>query len=245
MISDILRVYQRVSTVAIAAPLIFLLPVLAEGLQHLVEFQIEMFASADGMAAAGASQLRLAFGVVKIISLLYVILWISRFWFQGAERNSLLFGRQEFMSLLTLLGFTAALMAFLIIAGPPLVEFVAASPLSVPEEVLPFVPLIILLVIMTPTQHLSLFWLGKFLGDETMTLARSRQAIKGQLNWMTLITIVSIAPFMVLHYWLNYQVVGAELTLQVAFLSLDALLVGVMAIIMGNTFWTIYERATR
>lgn len=243
MISEIVRVFQRVPRVVIAAPLIFLLPVLAEGLQHFVEFQIGMFASADGMAAAGASQQRLVFGVIKIISLLYVMLWISRFWFQGAGRVSLLFGRQEFVSLLTLLGFTAALMAFVIVAGPPLVEIVAASPLPVPENMLPFVPLMVILLLTFPLQHLSVYWFGRFLGDDTMTLKRARRAVKGQMNWMTLIFVIPIAPFMVLHYWLNYQIVGAAFTHQAAFLSLDALLVGAMALIMGNAVWAVYERA--
>ena len=243
MILDIVRVFQRVPTVVFAAPLIFLLPVLAEGLQHFVEFQIGMFASADSMAAAGASQQRLIFGVIKIISLLYVMLWVSRFWFQGAGSVSLLFGRQEFVSLLTLLGFTAAVMAFVIVAGPPLVEFVAASPLPVPENVLPFVPLLVLLLLTFPLQHLSVYWFGRFLGDDTMTVKRARRAVKGQMNRMTLIFVVPIAPFMVLHYWLNYQGVGLEPQALAIVLTADSILVGLMAIIMGNAVWATWEHA--
>ncbi len=243
MISDIARVFQRVPAVMLAAPAIFLLPTLAEGLQHIAEFQLGMFADEAGWAEAGPSRVRMVFGIIKILSILYVSLWVSGYWFHDGKRASFLLSAREFLGLLAMLGFSALVILFVVAGGPVLAGFVQASGLPIPEEVLPFLPLIVLLLLIFPTQHLNIYGFGLFLGDETMTLARSRQSIRGQTNWMTMIVIVPIAPFMVLHYWLNYQIIGSGLAHQVAFLSLDALLVGVMALIMGNAFWAVYERA--
>ena len=241
MISDIVRVFQRVPVIMIAAPLVFVIPALAEGLQHVVEFQAGMYVDKQGMAEAGASQIRLFFGVIKVLALTYVMLWIPRFWFQGKKETSLVFKSRELRILFQVLGFTVVLIAVVFLGGPPLVHLVQASALPVPDKVLPFLPLIILLLLTWPVQHLSYYWYGRFLGDETMTVAHARKVTKGRSNWIMLILFIPIAPLMALHYYLGYHAVGISLPNQIIFLTFDSLLVGVMAIVLGNAAWATYE----
>lgn len=241
MILEILRTWTRVLPVVVAAPLIFLLPTLAEGAQHIVEYQIGMYANTQGFGDAASSEIRLAFGIIKILALLYVTLWVPRFWFHQGQKTSLAFDGGEIKSLLTLLGFSALIMAVLIIGGPLLTSLVINNGIPVPSELLPFLPILILLLFAGQGERFSARWLGVFLGDPHMTRERAKTAFKGKRLVANFVFFVPLAPLMAAHYWIGYNTASFALWPQVALLTLDSLLVGVMAIVMGNAMYAMYQ----
>lgn len=242
MFGEIARIFQKTPQVILAAPIIFLIPVLGEGLQHAVEYYLGMFSSGDGVAPGEESNIRMIFGVVKVTSILYAAMWVSKFWFRAnSGKQPILFAAREFSALVMLAAFAVLLMAAMVFLGPLLVDFITDNNISVPQNVLPFTPLIVLLPFLLWAQNLNLLWIGYFLGDKSMTRERSRILMKGRTNWMTMVFVIPVSIPMVVHYKLNYLSMGASLQEQVLFLTLDSILVGVLAIIIGNAVWVTYE----
>ena len=78
MWTDIKAAYRDSWKVALTFPLLFALPAAAEFAQHIVEYEIGMFASMAGMKAAADNGWRMGFGMVKILSLFLLGYWVSR-----------------------------------------------------------------------------------------------------------------------------------------------------------------------
>lgn len=242
MFGDIARIFQKTPQVIFAAPIIFLIPVLGEGLQHVVEYYLGMFSPGDGVAPGTESNIRVIFGIVKVTTILYASMWVAKFWFREKyEKPPVLFAAREFGALGMLAAFAVLLMAAMVFLGPLLVAFITDNNMGIPQDVLPFTPLIALLPFLLWSQNLSLWWIGHFLGDKSMTQDRSRKLIKGRLNWMTMVFVIPVSIPMIAHYKLNYLSMGASLQEKILFLALDSLLVGILAVIIGNAMWVTYE----
>ena len=70
MKTDIATVYRSAWAFAFACPLLFLIPVLVELAQHVVEWRAGMYDGIAGAKAAEADPLRLQFGFAKTLALL-------------------------------------------------------------------------------------------------------------------------------------------------------------------------------
>lgn len=87
MLAEILLVYRRVPVVIAAFPLFILLPILGEGVQHIVEVCLGMFTPGDGLDAGRETTIRLSFGGLKALSVFVSIILTARFLDRSLERN--------------------------------------------------------------------------------------------------------------------------------------------------------------
>ena len=79
MKSDIATVYRSAWAFALACPLLFLIPVLVELAQHVVEWRAGMYDGIASAKAAEADPLRLQFGFAKTLALLLPGYWFTRY----------------------------------------------------------------------------------------------------------------------------------------------------------------------
>lgn len=79
LLSDTKAIYRDAGTFALAFPLLFLIPVVVEMAQHVVELQAGMYVDEAGAIVAEADPLRLQFGFVKTLALLLPSYWFARF----------------------------------------------------------------------------------------------------------------------------------------------------------------------
>lgn len=246
MINAIKEIYQKTPVILKAAPFLCAVPVLAEGAQHIAEFQLGMFAEGDGISAGFEMRVRMVFGIVKVLSILFAFIWIPRFWYNGGSlMAALIFRGRELRFLVWSAVLMLAVVLFVFFLGPILTKAIINIGINLPQAIRPYFPLILLMIVLGATQNLSLWWMGGVLGDRSMTKARSRTCLKGQLNWMTGVLILSVGPAMALHYFLNFRSMGAGFFTQIALLALDSVLVGFMAVLLGNSMWVTYKRLAK
>ncbi|WP_379548840.1 hypothetical protein ACFCW2_06640 [Qipengyuania sp. DSG2-2] len=79
MKSDFKALYTSAWAFMLACPLLFLIPVLVEFAQHVVEMQTGMYTGEEGAAAAADHPLRMQFGFAKTLALLLPGYWFVRF----------------------------------------------------------------------------------------------------------------------------------------------------------------------
>jgi len=88
MLAQILMVYRRVPVVVAAFPMVMLLPILGEGVQHIVEVYLGMFTPGDGLDAGRETTIRLSFGGLKALSVLVSIILTAWFLDRSLEGNA-------------------------------------------------------------------------------------------------------------------------------------------------------------
>lgn len=217
-------VYRQSWAFLLACPLIALIPIVAELVQHIVEMQAGMYSGPEGAVAAEADPARMAFGFVKTLALTLVGYWAVRFY---ASRDpayarrldgravalfAVVFALQALLSALGLFVFSGVLAAgffvFSLIFGPLLARFVVAAPLGV--------------------------WISP--------LASIRQMAR-QLPWAVAFNIVAVLPLMIVHYALG---IGAIFVpgeaIKWAMLIADSLVVGWLAAVLVAIVWVIAVR---
>ncbi|MGV9006408.1 MAG: hypothetical protein ACOH1H_06690 [Brevundimonas sp.] len=79
MLAQIITVYRRIPGVVAALPLVMLLPLMGEGVQHIAEVWLGMFTPGDGLAAGRETTIRLSFGGLKALSVFASIILTARF----------------------------------------------------------------------------------------------------------------------------------------------------------------------
>ena len=89
MWTEIRRAYGDSARVALALPLLFALPLVAELIQHVIEYRIGLFESFAAMEATGDHSARMGFGQVKILSLILLRTHIA-YGSPGAEASWIL-----------------------------------------------------------------------------------------------------------------------------------------------------------
>lgn len=164
MISELKSIYAATWAVIAGAPLILIIPVLGEGLQHAVEYQLGMFVNAHAFTAFAHSVDRLTFGIVKAASIILAVVLTLRFRLHSQTTDP--DARRELRRH----------------------EFAKAVRLWCP-------------------------------GDAT---------------WM-LVLVIAVVPLMFIHARLNHAALGQSASLTIGLLVGDSLLVGLLAIVLGNT----------
>lgn len=79
LLSDTKAIYRQAAAFAVACPLLFLIPVLVEMVQHVVELRGGMYVDEAGAMAAETDPLRLQFGFIKTLALYLPGYWFVRF----------------------------------------------------------------------------------------------------------------------------------------------------------------------
>ncbi|MBD3730474.1 MAG: hypothetical protein IE933_12290 [Sphingomonadales bacterium] len=226
--SGIRLAYRESWAFMLACPLLFLVPVLGEVIQHIVEMQIGMYDSLAAAQAADADPLRMAFGFVKTIGLMLPGYWVIRFIAGGRDAAAARRFEPRAAALFTYyLIFQAALSAVQLFALPRsgtalIVAMVAGLFLN---------PLLARWAASAP------------LGLPTGPIASAR-VMAIQVPWAIGFSLAVILPLMVPHYILGAAALFAPAVLKWPVLIVDSLLVGYLAAVMVAATWVIATRKT-
>lgn len=208
------------------APIIPALAVLPEFAQHVVEIRLGMFASHDAFAAFGSAPARMSLGAIKMAGFLIAILLAARFWANRAEGA-------RFWSLAgigwkqVLLGFAVQVLCS--IPGlfdfrlPPAGQFALSGSLFVAS-----LPGLVLMI-------------GGLLGDRTSGLKDAYRNGWGQALRMALFTGPVFALLQQLHHGNHVFALGKPLAVVWGLMTWDALLVGLIATMVGTGLYYGYR----
>lgn len=212
----------------IACPLLALFPVVFELLQHVVEVRIGLY---DSVAAAKATEhhpLRMAFGMVKVLSLIIPGYWVTRFLAFGDARRA----RAIESPALWLFGSVVAFHTLL-----------AAVQLFVLPQTLP-VTLVTLALGQVIGCLIPAWTVAAALGNRAIGPGRSVAIMAPHMPWTFVVLLLSILPLMIPHYLLGaVALLAPKLWLWPA-LVLDALLVGWLCAVMAAGVYVTARRAT-
>ena len=217
-------VYRQSWAFLLACPLIALIPILAELVQHVVEMQAGMYVGPAGAEAAEADPARMAFGFVKTLALGLIGYWGVRFYAtrdaaytrrlegRAVALFAVVFALQALLSALGLFVFTGVMAAgffvFSLIFAPLLARFVVAAPLGV--------------------------WISP---------SASIRQMARQLPWAVAFNVVAALPLMIVHYALG---IGAIFVpgeaVKWAMLIVDSLVVGWLAAVLVAITWVVAVR---
>lgn len=200
----------------IACPLLALVPVAFEMLQHLGEVHIGMY---DSIAAAKATEhhpLRMALGMVKVVALIVPGYWIIRFfaWRDGAAAS-----RVDGRAVLLFAGvvaFHAALAALQLFVLPPTVGVLLAG-FAVGQAIACLVPA---------------WTVAAALGNAAIGPLASARIMARQLPFTFALLMLTMLPLMIPHYALGAAALFAGKALLWPILLVDALLVGWLCAVM-------------
>lgn len=244
MVKNFKRLYQKLFVLVGLVPLFLLVPSLVEGIQHLIEWYVGMFASESGFKAAGTSALRSGTAMFKIATILGTALVVGRFWLHDQSvRRALTFRRRELLFLaagVTVVGLLAAAVLFL---GPTLQKAAASVGGAGLADVAPFVPLIAFALVVAWQEWVATWWLREVMGDPEQSKARIKSESTSPSRWANVAGLAALAALVVLHYVLNYKAVGLTGEWLAVVLVVDSLLVGVLAVLMGNLLWFVYRQS--
>lgn len=220
--------YRESWAFVIACPLLALVPVLGEILQHMIEMHIGMYDNLDAATAADGDPMRMAFGFVKTLGLLLPGYWVMRFLAGGRDTAAArridpravqlfawFFLFQAALTAIELFGMPRTGMAlaagtlFSLVLGPLLARWAAAAPLGIP--------------------------IGPI---------GSARVMLRQLPWAIAFSIIVILPLMVPHYALGVVAILVAPTLKWPVLIADSLLVGYLSAVMIASTWVIATRRT-
>lgn len=209
------------------APLAAALVVLPEFAQHVVEIRNGMFDSRDAAHAFGNSQLRWSFGYVKLTGLALAYLACARVWWTREHGG-------RWWS-------PTGIVWKRLFGGFLLIALVSAStyPLRghVPDIWLDSLDLALLL----PVLSLLLYMLSGLFGDASIPLAT---ILRRGWPWVALLTLLCIAAFVppqILHGLLHKWAIGQSRAVIWALMTIDALLIGLLASLVGAALFVGYS----
>ena len=235
MLKPLVAVYREAGRFALACPLLFLVPVAAEGLQHVAEHAIGFYAGRAQAHAVADSPVRMAFGTVKIVALFLTGYWVVR-WIEWGDAARV--ARAEPAARRTFLPF----LLFELLFGLPQIwggTALAAMHVTPPGWVLPSIAVAALLVDM-----LTMDWRAAApVGDGGSGPFRSTARIAPVLPWAVAFEIVAVLPAMAVHYALGYGAMAAPGPAKVALLAADTLFVGYLGAVVAAVPWFISRHA--
>ncbi|MEZ5693728.1 MAG: hypothetical protein R3D99_07790 [Altererythrobacter sp.] len=220
--------YRESWAFMLACPLLFLVPVLGEVLQHIVEMQIGMYDSIEAAQAADADPQRMLFGFIKTLCLLLPGYWVTRF--LGGKRDAQAartFEPRAATLFALFFAFQAALMAIQLFGLPRTGAYLIGA--------------FLLSLVLNPL--LARWATGAPLGLAIGPIASARAMI-GQLPWAIAFSVVVILPLMIPHYVLGAAALFAPQAAKWPVLIADSLLVGFLSSVMMASTWVIATRKT-
>jgi hypothetical protein len=238
LMSQIFESYKLAFLFIIVALPLALVPVMGEGLQHFVEYKLGMFAlkSFDDFGEQ-AHVIRLSFGAVKILSLLFIAFVLPRFFLMNRNKRSALSLTRENRKHL-LKGIIAILImtAWIFFIGPAVLSFLLPS-LSTSKGMLLLLltPLLLGTAFAKPTNN----WIASLWGLPLPTSVQHKDIIKSLYGPGFIVQILAIFPAMALHYWLGFSAMGATGMTLAAILILDSVVVGFLACLLASCIFVL------
>jgi hypothetical protein len=222
------EVYRKGFTLIVAAPVVAAIAVVPEFMQHVAEIQLGMFASREAFAALAMDPTRLAFGAVKVVGLIVAMLAAARYW---ACEGSL---KRTFAMPLRDVGRTVFAIALNALVSLP-ASFTGGLPAPLHYSVTAICWILSLL--------LFAYAVGAVIGDREMTLARSLRRGWRFVPWIALLGAAGYVPTMALHMGAHWQAIGSPEPIVWLVMALDALVVGLLATLVGSALYVSYRRS--
>ena len=229
MKTDISEIYRRAWAFALACPILFLIPVLAELAQHVVEWQAGMYDSLAGAKAAEADPLRMQFGFAKTLALLLPGYWFTRYILFGGDAAR---GRRiewPATGLWLLLFAFHALIQWWLLFGPSF-----ASLLGLSGQPGTWVSMGLALIAGIAGIYFAAWYAGWTVGNARIGPLRSIRIMNGHFWRTVVLTIAATLPLMIVHYALGFGAIFAPSAFDWPLLLLDALVVGGLALTMAG-----------
>ena len=205
-------------------PLLFLVPVAIEMLQHIVEVQIGMYDSVEAAKAVEHHPARMAFGMLKIAAITLSIYWVTRFAAFNHDPSAPTRKAPQATRL-----FSVYFLFQLIFAGMGLW-------LSSIDPTLFMIESILSLLI---SGALLCWGVAATLGNRSIGPIESTHIAGIHIIWIGLFGLIAILPLMVPHYGLAILALKANpgpIGLWVL-LAIDSILVGLLTAVMVATSW--------
>lgn len=221
------ELYPRALALFVRAPWIMALVVVPEFVQHVVEIRLGMFADAESFRAASADPARMRFGYAKLAGLVLAMLAAARWWWtrergghwadpRDLAWSRLLAGLVVFIGVPSLAGLAEG-------AGPGWLYHALAWGTSI--AVLPMLWLL----------------LAGLFGDRATPLASMWTRGWPWLLLCLLLLVLAFAPAQWLHQSLHGWALGRAPAAIWTLMGLDALLVGLLAGLVGTALYLGYE----
>ena len=238
MWTSIKRAYADSGRIIVALPLLFALPVAAELIQHAIEYRAGMYESLAAMEAAGDDPARLGFGQLKILTLILLLYWVSRWQaLRGVGGAPVLGDRLSAWLFVGVVLFALAMGMVQQFGGTWIAPFVSG------ESALLAMGIAFFLLSFALDIYLSAWKVGSALGNARLTIPASFRIVHGTFWWGLGFSVAMILPLMVLHYALAVVAIGLPDALLWAVLVFDSLLVGYLGLVLATTSYLIAERA--
>ncbi|WP_174273837.1 hypothetical protein [Sphingomonas bacterium] len=218
----------------LACPLLFLVPVAAEAVQHLAEAAIGFYDGAIQAKAVQFSPVRMGFGTIKVIALLLPGYWAMRWFAWGDAARAGRPERQALRRFLPLWLFRIA-MALPGIWGPVVLgaEHLRIAAWAIGALLLLSFPLDILL---------ARWYASAPLGVRCGPI-RSIRAIAPVLLWAIGFNLLTILPAMTVHYALGFAAMKGPDGAKAMLLGIDSCFVGFLAVLIVAVTYEIDRHA--
>lgn len=237
---DIKDIYRQALAFAAALPLLFLVPVLAEAAQHIVEVRIGMYDGKAGAIAAANDMARMGWGFLKTLALLLPGYWFVRYMgFGGDARRARAVEMPAALLFLVIFAVQGSIQA-LTLFGPGM----QALGLEGSTGGVALGAMVLLQIVVSV--YLSAWLIAWPLGNTSIGPVRSFGIMAGRFWRSVGYLLAGVIPLMVLHYALGLGAIGRPTALVWAMLTLDTVVVGFLALtMMGSIFVAARHAAER
>jgi len=238
MIGAYRRVYAGAWRYMLACPLLFAVPVGIEFVQHVIEMRIGMYDSITAAQAVEGNGARLAWGVVKSLSIAAAIYWVARFLIlrdgaAAAGRPDPVAIRLFFWVMVWSLAWTV-----LLLWGGAGMSALGLGAFALAAGIAGFAISLVLSVMLSPWK------VGAALGNRELGFLTSLRLVGWGAWWGVIFSLLTMLPVMGVHYGLFALTlwVPAEAA-KWALLAVDSVVVGYLAAVIAAAEVAIARRA--
>lgn len=230
MKTDIASIYRGAWAFALACPLLFLVPVLVELAQHIVEWQAGMYNGIAGAKAAETAPLRLQFGFAKTLAILLPGYWFTRYIL--FDRDAARARRIEWpaIGLWLILFALNALQQWWTLFGPSLTGLIGLTGTAAQ-----WTGYALALLGAIAGIYFVAWTVAWTLGNTAIGPIRSARIVAGSFWRTVLLILAGVLPLMIAHYALSFAAIFGPALLDWPLLLLDALVVGLLALTMAGS----------
>ena len=242
MWDDIKSIYGSAGAFALACPLLFLIPVLVELAQHVVEIRAGMYLGPEQAQAAEGDQMRLYFGFAKTIALTLPGYWFVRYVMFDRSAAGARAVEWPAAGLFGVILLVMALQSWLALFAPSLAETIGLS--GTASTVFSVVETIVLQIV---TIYLFAWMVAWPLGKAAIGPIRSIGVMHGSFWYALGLFVGAFLPLMVVHYALAATaILTGGPALDWALMALDSIVVGFLALnLAGATVYATRHAAGR
>ncbi|WP_447953364.1 hypothetical protein [Sphingopyxis chilensis] len=230
MQTDIATIYRSAWAFALACPLLFIIPVMIELAQHVVEWRAGMYDGIAGAKAAEGDMLRLQFGFAKTLALLLPGYWFTRYILFDFDARRAARIEWPAIGLWLILFALNGLQQWWALFGPSLTGLMG---LSGPAAQWTGYALVLLGSI--AGIYFTAWTVAWALGNAAIGPIRSIRIMAGSFWRTVLLILAGVLPLMIVHYALSFGAIVAPTIIDGPLLLLDALVVGLLALTMAGS----------